>query len=238
MNKRIDAMDAKFENKFIEMNKNFNDLKLNLDWQFEITTRSIIEKQRDDSFSKCRVVRNFQDFHYYFYEICTKRMMRFLFIENNFNLIDSLNVVCEKESCPNLDKKNLNEKLFFLYSKYRNKKQGIIPSDENESKSFEINIQGMIDLIQEEYIIIEIGEVKLTANRDSIKMAKIQLHPVLYLLYYLLENVKNKRIDCYGNIYYGRENTYVVDHEEDDIFYRFQKITGDLNKYKTNYNNY
>ena len=217
MKKQISDLDTKFD-------KNIRDLRADLDWQFEITTRSIIEKQMDESFSKCRVVRNFQDFRAFFYEICTKRMLNFLYDEKiNFSIINSLDYIYQIESEDYSNKESSDYKLFYLYSKYRNAKEGLTGMNMKESKSFEINIQGRIDLFDDS-IKIEIGEVKLTASPDSIRMAKIQLHPVLYILYYLLENIENKKIICYGHIYYGREKDHVANIEEDDIFYRFHKL--------------
>ena len=63
--------------------------KNGIDWIFEISTRSIIEKSRGQIFTRCSDIKSFKDFENYFNLICDEVLQTEL-EESNFNLEKTL----------------------------------------------------------------------------------------------------------------------------------------------------
>ena len=104
-NEKLEKLDKKIE-------KNFQNVRKDLDWQFEITTRSIIRNERGEIFSRCRKINYFKDFKNYFFEICTSGMKDKLY-EYSFNLENSLKDLSQKED--NKINRNVNlDKKFYI----------------------------------------------------------------------------------------------------------------------------
>jgi hypothetical protein len=93
LNNRIDSVDNKIENVDKKVSKIKNAIKRlndNIDWQFEIKTRHIVNSKHGLIFSKHRYIKTFENFESYFLEICSDQVKIFL-EENKFCLRESLN---------------------------------------------------------------------------------------------------------------------------------------------------
>lgn len=238
LDKDLDEKFTNIDDRLTITEKSLNCLRLNQDWQFEITTRHVVYLQEGYSFSRLTKIEKLEDLVKYMSNICKIKQLKKLITKDNIQIVLS-EVLKNNSNHKELSNQDFWKSLQAIVNEYNKNVSEKCKIKKCNFYNLEVNISGQIVEQSPNTILIQVGEVKQTISKKSKAEAEVQVTRVLLVLRHIIgaiiqEDFKKFSYFSYaltGVIYYGRldktERKFSNYRNEAGISYIYVQVTGE-----------